>query len=111
MGCKASGACLVDDFIATLEVSPVIVRRDLERLAGKSYVKCFYGGVRLISPEEPIERLKLRTDAFLEEKRRIGAKASEFVDDGDSIMLHAGTTVMEVARSLRGKRNLKVVVC
>jgi len=92
-----------------LGISPVTARRDLRRLARQSLVKRFYGGARLIKAEDPVERYRLRADKFVEEKRRIGARASEFVSDGDSVMLEAGTTVMAVARSLTEKRRLRAV--
>jgi DeoR/GlpR family transcriptional regulator of sugar metabolism len=101
----------VSDICSTLDVSPVTVRRDLKRLAEKGLVKRFYGGVRLVNPQEAVEAFRLRPDKFIEEKRRIGAKAGEFVSDGDSIMLDAGTTTMDVARNLGVKRHLRAVVC
>ena len=92
-----------------LDISPVTVRRDLRKLADEGVVRRFYGGARLVKQEDPVERFRLRADKVIDEKRRIGERASEFVNDGDSVMLEAGTTVMEVARSLAEKRNLKVV--
>jgi len=92
-----------------LGISPVTARRDLRRLAQQSLVKRFYGGVRLVKPHDPVERYRLRADKFVDEKRRIGARASDFVSDGDSVMLEAGTTVMAVARSLTDKKRLRAV--
>jgi DeoR/GlpR family transcriptional regulator of sugar metabolism len=42
-------------------------------------------------------------------KAAIGLKAAELIYDGDSIALDVGTTTLEVARGLAGKRNLTVV--
>ena len=39
-----------------------------------------------------------------EQKIRIGKKAAEYVEDGDSIILDIGTTTLEFARFLKGKR-------
>ena len=46
---------------------------------------------------------------FMDEKRRIGAPPPDSVNDGDAIILSPGTTTMEVARQLHGRRNLTVV--
>jgi DeoR family transcriptional regulator of aga operon len=44
-----------------------------------------------------------------EEKRRIGRAASNLVQDGETIFLGSGTTVLEVARSLRDNCHLTII--
>ena len=43
------------------------------------------------------------------EKKRIGIAAANLVQDGDTIFLASGTTVLEVARNLRNFKNLQVI--
>jgi DeoR family fructose operon transcriptional repressor len=45
----------------------------------------------------------------LDEKRRIGQKASEMVSMGDTLMLDAGTTTLQVAKHIKDKMGIHVV--
>jgi DeoR/GlpR family transcriptional regulator of sugar metabolism len=44
-----------------------------------------------------------------EEKGRIGQVAADLVQDGETVFLGSGTTVLEVARYLRSRQNLTVI--
>jgi len=46
---------------------------------------------------------------YAEEKRRIGIKAVELIQEGDTIILDSGTTTMEIARQLKNFQNLTVI--
>src|SRR5205085_9688434 len=50
-----------------------------------------------------------KTRQLVDEKRRSGAAAAGLVAPGDTIILSPGTTTMEVARQLSGRRNVTVV--
>ena len=50
-----------------------------------------------------------RTAEQTSEKVRIGQAAADLIADGETVFLSSGTTVLEVARQLRGKRNLTVI--
>lgn len=50
-----------------------------------------------------------RRDEFYREKQAIGALAASLVQDGESILLDAGTTTQQVARALAGRRNLTAI--
>lgn len=58
------------------------------------------------APEPPFIE---RASAQAAEKQRIGQAAAALVNDGDTILLSSGTTVVEVARHLRHHRDLTVV--
>ena len=51
-----------------------------------------------------------RESQFSTEKQRIAAKAVDLINEGDSLILDVGTTTLEIARALKGKRNLTVLV-
>ena len=63
--------------------------------------------VRGASYEPPFTARESQLSA---EKQRIAAKAVEMISDGDSLILDVGTTTLEIARALKGKRNLTVLV-
>lgn len=90
-------------------VSEATVRRDLDKLQVEGMVRREHGGavaVKRAPPEPPIVQRAMEN---AEEKRRIGQAAAELVHDGEVIFLGAGTTTLEVARNLGGKKNLTVI--
>jgi DeoR/GlpR family transcriptional regulator of sugar metabolism len=106
---RSSGNVLVGDLAASLATSEVTIRRDLKLLEAQGLVRRIHGGAVLV-PSRAYEPTFLeKSRQFMDEKRRIGAAAAALVDDGDTIILSPGTTTMEVARHLRGRRNLTVV--
>ena len=92
-----------------LNVSVMTVRRDLETLEGQGLVMRVYGGA--CARVKPEVSYATRLEQRLEEKRSIGRIAASLVRDGESIYLDAGSTTMEIARSLRETKlnNLRIV--
>jgi DeoR family transcriptional regulator of aga operon len=90
-------------------VSLATARRDLEALAEQGRVHRVHGGaiaIRQAPPEAPVVQ---RLAEQAEEKQRIGQLAASLVNDGETIFLSSGTTVLEVARHLRQHRRLTVI--
>ena len=90
-------------------VSMATARRDLEALAERGAVQRVHGGaiaVRRAPPEPPVLQ---RAVEQAREKERIGQAAANLVADGETIFLGSGTTVLEVARNLRDRRNLTAI--
>jgi DeoR family transcriptional regulator of aga operon len=85
-------------------VSEATARRDLEALASQGKLQRVHGGAistRQAPPEPPmIQRQTEQAD----EKARIGYAAAGLVQDGDTIFLGSGTTVLEVARHIWNNR-------
>lgn len=103
---RASGTASVSDLATSLEVTEATVRRTLQRLAQDGQLIRTYGGATLA--DGPGVAVAAGTDPQIANKRRIGAAASRLVDDGSTIALSSGTTVLEMARRLR-KRRLTVI--
>lgn len=90
-------------------VSEATARRDLEVLAGQGKVQRFHGGaipIRHAPPEVPVLQRNIEQ---AEEKRLIGKEAAQLVNDGETIFLGSGTTVLEVARNLSHLTKLTVI--
>jgi DeoR/GlpR family transcriptional regulator of sugar metabolism len=103
------GRLSVSDVCAQYGVSEATARRDLDVLAGRGLLQRVHGGaipVRRADPELPM--LERRREQA-EEKRRIGNAAAELIQDGETVFLGSGTTVLEVAENLRARRNLTVI--
>jgi DeoR/GlpR family transcriptional regulator of sugar metabolism len=92
-----------------LGVSEATIRRDLSDLEKAGKLRRVRGGaVRSATfATEPLflEKASRAADA----KRAIAEKAVEFIEDGDAIYLDGGSTIVELAKLLDGKRNLTVV--
>ena len=85
-------------------VSEATARRDLNSLASEGKIRRFYGGAisnQKAAPEEPILR---RTHDQEEEKERIGKAAAAQIENGETIFLGSGTTVLQVAKNLAGRQ-------
>jgi DeoR/GlpR family transcriptional regulator of sugar metabolism len=90
-------------------ISQATARRDLEALANQGKLQRVHGGaipIRQAKPEPPI---LVRSSEQEEEKRRIGRLAASLIEDGESVFLGSSTTVLEVAKNLRERRNLTVL--
>jgi DeoR/GlpR family transcriptional regulator of sugar metabolism len=89
---------------AALGCSEMTVRRDLEALEGDGVLRRVHGGAtraRQTAEETPYA---IRAFGHTDEKARIGARCADLLDDGETVILDGGTTAMEVAHLLRGRR-------
>lgn len=84
-----------------LGASKATVRRDLIEFESKGLVQRVHGGARLIAPirDESLE-FKHLSASCPEEKGRIGRMAAEYVEEGQTVLLGGGSTVLEAARCL-----------
>jgi len=89
----------------SLGVSTVTVRSDLNNLAQKGVILRTRGGATPAFHPNVIVRQNLK----VEEKNRIAQAAADLVDDGDTVMIEAGTTTALIAKYLLGKRYVNIV--
>src|SRR4051794_31431487 len=94
----ARGAGVVE-LAERFSVSEMTVRRDLGRLAEEGKLTRVHGGA--VRDEPPFAKIATERS---EEKERIGRTAAALVHDGQTIMVDIGTTTLELARQLRGRR-------
>ena len=90
-------------------VSQATARRDLETLAATGKLQRVHGGAIAIEKAPPEMPMLQRQVDQSSEKQRIGVLAASLVQDGETVFLGSGTTVLEVARNLIGRRNLTVL--
>jgi DeoR/GlpR family transcriptional regulator of sugar metabolism len=98
------GFATLEDLVASLSVSESTVRRDLEALDQAGAIKRTHGGAVCAGDVRAMPALDDRADTATEEKAAIGRAAAWLVRDGDTVLLDGGTTTLEVARSLVGRR-------
>ena len=93
----------------TFSVSEATARRILNELAAETKIERVRGGAIAMQHGSLERGFRSRSIEQEEEKHRIGMAAAELVNDGDTIFLGSGTTVLEVAYHLRGRQNLTVM--
>lgn len=103
---KANIQELVDEF----QVTGATIRTDLRELEKAGMVIRTHGGAVLNQDKiEKESNLVMRHEIYTAEKRKIGKRAVDFVEEGDVILIDSGTTAAEFAAGLTTFHNLKVV--
>ncbi len=97
------------DLCEALGVSEATARRDLGVLENRGEVRRVHGGAVSVgrTVEEPL--FDDKTTRAVKEKRAIAAAALKFIEPNARIYLDGGSTVLELARLLRGRTDLTVV--
>jgi DeoR family transcriptional regulator of aga operon len=109
---KSDGAAHVTALARTFGVSTVTIRNDLAHLEkGGELLRDRGGAITAPEPRQVIHLLGLneRATLHLAAKQRIGRAAAQLVQTGDTIIMDAGTTVVEMAPHLAAVRPLTVV--
>lgn len=104
-----NGSIRVADISRLYGVSNVTARSDLEYLESKGKISRTHGGAvatgKLYSDMDVGERYMTNAN----EKRELAALVARLVEDNDTIMLNAGTTLTYVIQALQTKKNLSIV--
>jgi DeoR/GlpR family transcriptional regulator of sugar metabolism len=90
------------------KVSEVTIRRDLEELSEDGFIERAYGGAYKTGQFNSESGVRQRESEQLEIKVRIGHAAVELIKDGETVFITSGTTTLEVARALVGRRRVTV---
>lgn len=99
----------VEELANLLDVTPMTIRRDLKYLESVQIISRTFGGAVLKSKLTLELSHKEKELQNTKEKQRIGNAAAEWVEDGQTVILDAGTTTMEVAKQLLRRQNLTIV--
>lgn len=98
---------LCDKFAVSMQT----LRRDLKILQDEGFLNKVYGGVMYNdqSQTSKVPTILERENIFLEEKRLIGKKAADLVNDGDVIFIDSGTTAIQIIPFLAEKANITII--
>jgi DeoR family transcriptional regulator, fructose operon transcriptional repressor len=102
-----AGEIDVDDLARRFDVSASTVRRDLQHLSKENAVRRTYGGA-ILSAHVTETTLEQRLAAQGREKQAIARAAIALIEDGDTLILDAGSTVAAFGRLLR-ERRLRII--
>lgn len=106
---QEEGSARVSYLSDAFGVSEPTVRQDLERLEDEGYIIREHGGAYLRSITNQVRSLSLQHHENMEKKVTIATTAAGLINDGDRLILDSGSTVTEIAKLLKGKRDLTVV--
>ncbi len=105
----ARGAVRTSDLALVFEVSEETIRRDLEKLTESGQLARTHGG----ATTSELQRVELdhsqRHAQHLEEKKRIAQKAATFIKPGDTILLDASSTCLQLVDAITEIENVHVV--
>jgi DeoR/GlpR family transcriptional regulator of sugar metabolism len=102
------GILSVEELAGQVGTSLMTIRRDLTFMDAHGLLRRTHGGAVALAapPDVPLRR---RQRLELQAKAGIGRTAAALIQPGETVLLDAGTTVLAMAHSLRGLRNLTVV--
>jgi DeoR family fructose operon transcriptional repressor len=97
------------DLQQMLDASQASIRRDLQTLEDAGLLKRTHGGATGHLTAGFEASLVQKEDRFKAEKEAIARVAVSLIQDGETVMLDAGSTTLQIAKQLRNRRNIKVV--
>lgn len=106
---NSDGSVLISDLAKEFKVSTMTVRRDLVELEQEGFVTLEHGGAVLNGSSMFEYNMNTKLGEYQKEKERIAYKCLEYINDGDTIFLDAGTTNSEIAKLLINNRKIKII--
>lgn len=103
-----TGAASLRQLCELTDASEVTLRRDLRELESQGLLVRSRGGA-LAPPDEAEPSYLAKTRVAPVAKTEIARAAAELVDDGDSVILGAGSTTQLLAQALVRRRDLTVI--
>lgn len=103
-----SGRVEIDALSAELGVSAMTMRRDLALLEADGALRRVYGGATRISSGSYEPPFALRSKLHVAAKQQIAVAVAGLIDDGQTVILDAGTTGVAIAEQLS---NRQITVC
>lgn len=100
----------IPQIMQSFDVSIETARRDLRAMEERQMIKKIYGGaIRYNYIGLKHDLYQNRSVSDLSEKEAIGAKCAEYIRDGETVYVGAGTTALEVAKKLKSKKDLTII--
>jgi len=107
--CKQTGKVKVVTLAGRFQVSEETIRRDLDALERMGKLKRVYGGAVLKSYDNGEPPYHQRQVLYRDAKEMIGKSAAELLKDGDTVVIDTGTTVLELAKAIQGRKRLTLI--
>lgn len=109
---EVQGACSYEDLAASLKVSTMTVRRDLEKLIDEKQVIKTVGGVQRANAPSSLYETAVysRLSVNRAEKRAIARRALELIGSESTIFIDGSTSCLELARCVAKERKGLTIV-
>ena len=107
---KRRGAVRTLELARFFSVSPMTIRNDLAVLARRGLVERVHGGAMVKDTLAAEPSYYEKATRNLEEKRRIGWKAAELIEENMAVFIGNGTTTMEIVRALKERPPFRLKV-
>jgi DeoR/GlpR family transcriptional regulator of sugar metabolism len=99
----------IEELAGRFLVSGMTIRRDLELLESRGDVIRTHGGGALAKRLTFEFSFREKQNRNSQQKLRIARQAAGHIKDGQVVILDTGTTTLEIARQLMGRRNVTVI--
>ncbi|WP_406677389.1 DeoR/GlpR family DNA-binding transcription regulator [Moorella sp. ACPs] len=103
-------AVRVAELSELFQVSEVTIRRDLQELEAAGLLKRTHGGAVSMTTASFEPTLTEKEEEHLEEKKAIARAALDLIADGDTLLLDAGSTTLQLARLLKANKKQALTV-
>ncbi len=103
------GQVRVQDISRIYNISEVSVRNDFAQLEQKKLLIRTRGGAIKPQPVNYDIDIDQKIKKNFKAKQRIGKRAAELINDGDTIILDSGSTTLEIAKNLSKFKELNVI--
>lgn len=106
---KEDGSAKVINLAKIFKVTEVTIRQDLEKLEKDGLAFRDHGGAYLKNVGDQVKSFSLAHQENIDKKELIAKKCMQFIKGGDTIILDSGSTTTEIAKKLKGIKNLTVI--
>lgn len=106
---REDGFAKVSDLSKMFKVSEVTIRQDLEKIEKEGLIYREHGGAVIKNMSDHVRNIELINLENIDLKRLIGARAAQYIEEGDTIILDSGSTTTEIAKCLLDRKELTVI--
>ncbi|AWX55644.1 DeoR/GlpR transcriptional regulator [Brevibacillus brevis] len=106
---QATGKVNASTLARLFNVSMETIRRDLDLLEKEGLLKRVHGGAVKSNFELGEPPFVQRQSLMIESKQQVAKRAVQLIQNGDTIVLGGGTTIVELAHAIRGLTNLNIL--
>ncbi|MNW47727.1 HTH-type transcriptional repressor GlcR [compost metagenome] len=101
---KINNSILVKDLSEKLCVTQETIRRDLKKLEAEGKLIKTHGGAYIRDGVNNDIDVRIRETLYVDVKEKIGTVCVDLINDGETILLDASTTSLQIAKHLKEKR-------
>lgn len=105
---QTQGFVPIETLAQALSVTPQTIRRDINTLSDKGYMRRYHGGAAMLTSTENVSYTQ-RKVMCLKEKQQIARMVAERIPDHTSLFINIGTTTEEIAKCLCNHSKLRVI--